>query len=99
LGLGDLQDYDTPINTGMRVKSIAAGKLHSLCVDLEGRLYVAGNNHFGQTGINNEKDDTIITFTRVPGIPRIKKVAAGDWFSTIITEYGYVMTAGTNSLG
>lgn len=36
--------------TGIQVERIAAGLWHTMCISVEGRVYVFGGNQFGQLG-------------------------------------------------
>ena len=102
-GYGTGKDAFTliPIPDGESVAHASSGN-HTLIATVEGNLYTAGRNWYGElgigeSGIGNQKD----TFTRIP-IPddkRVVKVDVGGDSSFFITEDGILYGAGNNSFG
>lgn len=43
---------------GIQVEQIAAGLWHTVCISVEGRVYVFGGNQFGQlgTGVDHQAE-------------------------------------------
>jgi len=49
-----------PSLLGTRVKQIAAGLWHTLCVTVNGQLYAFGGNQFGQLGTGNDQTEVCL---------------------------------------
>ena len=76
----------------------ATGLSHTLTLDDEGTVWSFGWNNYGQCGINNNKKD-VTKPTKVPGLPVIVAIAAGDDFSACVDIEGHVWTFGSGSYG
>ncbi|MDR1614312.1 MAG: hypothetical protein LBS26_01955 [Campylobacteraceae bacterium] len=80
---------------GKNITAISAGVAHSLAVDGDGALYVAGDNSNGRTGLSTESGNTN-TFTAITDLSGVKIVAvsAGEAHSLAIDSDGKVYAAG-----
>ena len=74
------------------VKSVSAGKDHSLAVKANGEVYAWGNAEYGKTG------HTGTEIGKVSGLSNITQAAAGQWFSAALDEDGKVWTWGRNNV-
>ncbi|WYZ34120.1 hypothetical protein EsH8_I_000396 [Colletotrichum jinshuiense] len=97
--------YDQPQEitglSGFSVAKIAAGDLHSVALDKEGRLFAFGDNMYGQLGLPTELDyqrvdapaqlPTAKLYASTGLVPKITSIAAGGnntFFSVDATEAG-----------
>ncbi|KAJ0087670.1 hypothetical protein Patl1_31809 [Pistacia atlantica] len=100
--------------TGIQVEKIAAGLWHTMCISVEGRVYVFGGNQFGQLGTGADQAETIPRLLDAPILEskRAKVVSCGarhsayaDSFDNalflfvIIEEDGQVLGWGWNKYG
>lgn len=46
--------------TGTQVERIAAGLSHTMCISVEGRVYVFGGNQFGQLGTGADQAEVTV---------------------------------------
>jgi len=76
---------------GLKYKSVAAGKSHSLCVSENGELVSFGDNTWGQCGDGNGKEPI-----KVSGLKEIVGVAGGERHSVVFDERGRVIAFGCN---
>lgn len=77
----------------------AAGKDHNIAIDLNGQVWVWGDNSKGQLGLGDD-----IEFVHEPVLLdtfdyKIKQVTAGVCFSAALDVAGYVWTWGCNENG
>nr|WP_199162111.1 hypothetical protein [Elizabethkingia sp. ASV34] len=85
------------------IKRVYASWEQSFVVDESGRLYVTGNNAFGQLGIRvsttlNATAD-IYKFIEVKGISDLEQVATGTHHTFIITKSKKLYATGRNDFG
>ena len=77
---------------------VSAGKRHTLAIDVQGAVFVCGDNSYRQLGINPTNEVMslrhLAEFTMAA-----KQVAAGSDHSLILTEEGIVYGAGNNQNG
>ena len=81
----------------VKIKAVAAGKYHTILIDENGGVWMAGQNSDGQFGseplasINSE-------FKKVDGLNSVKIIGAagGDIHTILLDENGSVWTAGSN---
>lgn len=86
------------------VIAISCGYDHSVFVTIDGELYGAGSNEFGQLGIGIEVPD----LTKYPGAldcrqptrihctEEIESVSCGQYHTMVLTRYGFVYSCGKN---
>jgi alpha-tubulin suppressor-like RCC1 family protein len=100
LGLGDTEDrlMPTKVPDLTKVKAIAVGGCsHVLVLTESGEVYAWGWNGAGQLGLGDKEDR--LTPTKVPGLARVKAIAAGGCHSLALTESGEVYSWGFNGTG
>ena len=66
----------------MKVKSISAGSLCSLIIDMDDNVWSFGDNQYGQLGLGNEVDKNIPT--KIPNI-KAKTISAKTYHSFILS--------------
>jgi len=93
--------FPSPIQMkGLKVKSISTGprSLHSMAIDLDGNVWVAGYNNNGQVGLPDYYSHFVHSFKQIPGI-KARQVSAGGTHSLIV-DYDFTIWAfGDNSQG
>ena len=100
LGLGDTTDRNTftavpALPDGKVAKQVIAGGCHTMILAEDGRVFVCGNNYYGQLGLGNTTSRN--TFTKVPALPDgkvAKQVVAGANYTKILAEDGTVFACG-----
>lgn len=80
------------------VVAIASGNSHSLALDASGVVYAWGDNTYLQRG-RREQPRSLEEPTQVPGLPRIKAIAAGMNNALALDEEGSVWEWGTRFMG
>ncbi|XP_047157011.1 ultraviolet-B receptor UVR8-like isoform X1 [Vigna umbellata] len=90
-----------PSFLGTRVKIIAAGLWHTLCVTINGQLYAFGGNQFGQLGTGSDQPETS---PRLLDASRFENrnssiVSCGARHSAVLTADGHLFTWGWNKYG
>lgn len=78
------------------VKSIHAGRQHSVAVKNDGTVWAWGSNGNGQFGTGNR---TMSLYPKQLPIYNVKQAAVGSNYTVVLTEDGYVYTAGGNDRG
>jgi alpha-tubulin suppressor-like RCC1 family protein len=111
LGLADTQDRLTPTRVpGLTtIKAIAAGAYHSLALAESGDVYswgLKGDEYGGLLKSDGLEYIKVLlkavrhrTPTKVPGLIRVRAVAAGEGYSLALTESGEVYAWGWNEHG
>jgi alpha-tubulin suppressor-like RCC1 family protein len=101
LGLGsDNTIYDTFTEIAdlndKNIIAVAVGKAHSFALSKSGKVYMAGDNNYGQLGLGDS--DNRDTFTEVSdlGGKNIIAIAAGHFHSFALSNDGMVYAAGWN---
>ncbi|PON61809.1 Regulator of chromosome condensation [Trema orientale] len=82
---------------GIKVKSVAAGLLHSACTDENGLVFVFGErpaNKLGFREVNSESIPSIIS-----ELPYSEEVACGGYHTCVMTSGGELYTWGSNENG
>eukprot|EP00898_Chlorokybus_atmophyticus_P005294 jgi/Chlat1/5766/Chrsp387S00426 len=79
---------------GVRVESVAAGQMHSACVDEDGKLLMFGHNRFHQLGLGGDEDK--YSPEVVPSEVAIESVACGALHNAAITRGGSIYVWGAN---
>jgi len=67
---------------------VSAGLVHSLFIHLDGRLFVMGDNSFGQLGTGLPEDQTEPVFVNLP--EEAAAVSAGAYHSLVLGKSGSV---------
>ncbi|XP_052172883.1 ultraviolet-B receptor UVR8-like isoform X3 [Diospyros lotus] len=104
-GQGDTNDVLKPTCVssllGTKIKGIAAGLWHTLCISVEGRVHAFGGNQFGQLGTGSDQSEDLPRLLNVPSLEnkRAKVVSCGARHSAILTEDGKVYSWGWNKYG
>lgn len=90
-----------PVNFGFDIviTKIACGKLHSVALDLAGKVYAWGNNSRGQLGLGNKKNKTEPRLVESLTDKYITQIACGDYFSVFVESNTNVYTCGDNNNG
>jgi alpha-tubulin suppressor-like RCC1 family protein len=111
LGLADTQDRLTPTRVpGLTtIKAIAAGAYHSLALAESGDVYswgLKGDEYGGLLKSDGLEYIKVLlkavrhrTPTKVPGLIRVRAIAAGEGYSLALTESGEVYAWGWNEHG
>ncbi|XP_044473732.1 alsin-like [Mangifera indica] len=104
-GQGSTNDLLRPTSvsslTGTQVERIAAGLSHTMCISVEGRVYVFGGNQFGQLGTGADQAETKPKLLDAPILEnkRAKVVSCGARHSAMLAEDGQVLSWGWNKYG
>ncbi|KAL4138725.1 hypothetical protein PRIC2_002229 [Phytophthora ramorum] len=79
----------------VQVVSVAAGGMHSLATDANGRVWAWGSNEYGQLGISSEVEQLHTpALVLLPSDVRIHHIAAGWAHSAMVSTTGEVFTFG-----
>ncbi|XP_019191893.1 PREDICTED: ultraviolet-B receptor UVR8-like isoform X3 [Ipomoea nil] len=86
---------------GIRIKSVAAGLWHTLCISADGDVYAFGGNQFGQLGTGGDQAETLPRLLDAPSLENVnaKVVSCGARHSAIVTEDSKVFCWGWNKYG
>mmetsp|Transcript_29366 Transcript_29366/g.47412 ORF Transcript_29366/g.47412 Transcript_29366/m.47412 type:complete len:792 (-) Transcript_29366:878-3253(-) len=84
---------------GQMVIQIACGSYHSAAVTDHGVLWMWGENHWGQLGVDDKVVKWSPTALKMPPDKRVARVACGCWHSACVTDDGEVYTWGNGSSG
>lgn len=82
---------------GVEIKSVAAGMMHSACVDENGSVFIFGEGSVKKLGFEESKVAT--TPTAISRVPHSDEVACGGYHTCVITNGGELFTWGTNENG
>ncbi|XP_073221979.1 uncharacterized protein [Cicer arietinum] len=82
-----------------RVKQIAVGLWHTLCVTVNGQIYAFGGNQFGQLGTGNDQPETSPKLLDTFENNLCKIVSCGARHSALLTDDGHLFTWGWNKYG
>jgi len=100
----DTQTPHTPLRwavhfcNGALVRMVACGDFHTLVLTRAGEVWACGSARFGETGDPHVNHATRIS-VRVPGLPTVALVAAGDTHSGAVGVDGQVWMWGYTLLG
>ena len=78
------------------VVQIAAGHDHSMILKLDGSVWVAGRNNYGQIGDGTTRSSNTFIEVITGGVHAI---AAGDWHSIVLKQDGSMWGTGRNNFG
>ncbi|KAL4561348.1 hypothetical protein LXL04_033513 [Taraxacum kok-saghyz] len=82
---------------GVKIKSVAAGMLHSACIDENGSVYI-----FGEKAVQkfvSREGSTVSTPSQIRQLPFSEEVACGAHHTCVITSGGELYTWGSNENG
>ncbi|KAJ9135113.1 hypothetical protein P3X46_032332 [Hevea brasiliensis] len=82
---------------GVKVKNVAAGFLHSACVDANGSIFVFGERAIGRLGFGEANNAA--TPSMIAECPWSKEVACGGYHTCVITSGGELYAWGSNENG
>ena len=101
LGLEELfYSVPTQLNVLMDVHSVAVGRLHTILLDFNGRVFTSGAFlQNGHTLPAKQEQSFINKFKMLANIPLIQAIAAGIQHSLLLSCQGQVYTFGNNSYG
>jgi alpha-tubulin suppressor-like RCC1 family protein len=101
LGLGnrDNQTVFVPVESlGAGIRAAAPGARHTLVLKNDGTLWAAGDNYFGQLGLQDTVDRS--GFVRVESLgSAVSAIAAGNYHSVALKKDGTLWAAGANYRG
>ncbi|KDP44887.1 hypothetical protein JCGZ_01387 [Jatropha curcas] len=86
---------------GIRIKGVAAGLWHTVCVSADGDVYAFGGNQFGQLGTGGDQAETIPRLLDAPSLEdkNAKILSCGARHTAMVTEDGEVFCWGWNKYG
>ncbi|KAL1814094.1 hypothetical protein ACET3Z_024159 [Daucus carota] len=82
---------------GVKVKAVAAGMMHSACVDENGSVFIFGEGSVKKLGFEESKVAT--TPSAINEVPHSDEVACGGYHTCVITNGGELFTWGSNENG
>ncbi|CAK9166658.1 unnamed protein product [Ilex paraguariensis] len=82
---------------GVKVKSVAAGMLHSACMDENGSLFIFGERIVEKLGFGDANNATLPSM--ISQLPCSEEVACGGYHTCVITRGGELFTWGSNENG
>ncbi|XP_078173003.1 regulator of chromosome condensation (RCC1) family protein isoform X3 [Carex rostrata] len=82
---------------GLKVKSIAAGMLHSACIDEGGSVFLFGERTASKMGFTRVNDASVPS--PVQDLPFSEMVSCGGYHTCVITNQGELYTWGSNENG
>ncbi|KAL9356482.1 hypothetical protein Peur_049735 [Populus x canadensis] len=82
---------------GVKVKNIAAGLLHSACIDENGSVYIFGEKAVDKLAFGDANNTT--TPSMIDKLPYSQEVACGGYHTCVITSGGELYTWGSNENG
>lgn len=86
---------EIPVSLATGVKKISTGTYHSMYIDNEDNLFVAGNNGNGQLGIGSQELSNMWTKT----LSNVKTISSGAFHSFAIKNDNTLWIAGNNAQG
>jgi alpha-tubulin suppressor-like RCC1 family protein len=85
--------------SGKKIIAIAAGNNHSIAMTIDGKVYAAGRNEYGQLGVGDKRDRYQFTEVNSLSGKKIIAIAAGYDRSLVLDESGKLYSAGYGSAG
>ncbi|KAK9291600.1 hypothetical protein L1049_019549 [Liquidambar formosana] len=82
---------------GIKVKNVAAGLLHSACIDDNGSVFIFGERAVDKLGLGGGNNAT--TPSLIGKLPYSEEVACGAYHTCVITSGGELYTWGSNENG
>jgi alpha-tubulin suppressor-like RCC1 family protein len=103
LGHGSQANQPTPqvikALKGIKVRAVAAGRLHSLVVSSAGEVYSFGNGTSGRLGHGDEQIQLTPKVIEALAGVKVREVAAGAGYSLVLSEDGVVYSFGDGEYG
>ncbi|WKU07154.1 hypothetical protein [Micromonospora sp. HUAS LYJ1] len=103
LGRSDTSTNTTPgrveLPPGTVATAISAGTTHAAVVTSTGQVYAWGDNADGELGTGGTDDSDLPTLMTLPPGVQAAKVAAGLFYTLVLTTSGQVYGTGTNEVG
>ena len=96
-GINNYIDSPTLIMEGVKFKDVSLGASHSGAITKDGRLYMWGDNTWGQLGNGTNEDSLIPIEIEMPGKVKVKELELGENYTGVITEDGKIYTWGYNN--
>ena len=100
LGNGTTNDSDEPVEVNFKegtiITQVAAGEEYSVALDSEGNVWTWGRNNYFQIGHTGGDQYTPY---KVGGLPKVIKIAAGNYTTMVITENKELYGWGFNGYG
>lgn len=87
---GDMTFSPVEIPIKFKVSTFACGYWHTLLVTVDKEVYSVGDNKKGALGLGDTQNAS--TFTKIPDLHNIEKVAAGSGFSLFIDSDGSLLS-------
>ena len=84
---------------GRKVVSVAAGALHTACIDEDGDIYTWGKGEYGRLGHGDETDRSSPKVVRGLIGKKCSAVACGAYHTLVIAENGKVFSFGHGKRG
>jgi alpha-tubulin suppressor-like RCC1 family protein len=82
------------------IRTVSCGDNHTVLLTQDDRLYVAGDNCWGQLGFDRDETPSLRRFTKVrTGHLRIRQVACGARHTVLLTEQSELWVTGDNAVG
>ncbi|KAJ0976031.1 hypothetical protein J5N97_017996 [Dioscorea zingiberensis] len=82
---------------GTKVKRVAAGMLHSACIDEQGSVFIFGERTINKLGFGEAKNAS--RPLAIQELPFSEEVACGGYHTCVITNEGRLYTWGSNENG
>ncbi|XVF14738.1 hypothetical protein REPUB_Repub09cG0087400 [Reevesia pubescens] len=82
---------------GIKVKRVAAGLLHSACIDETGSFFIFGEKVITNLGFGEAKNATMPSMINT--LPNSEEVACGGYHTCVVTRVGELYTWGSNENG
>src|SRR3990167_4174691 len=76
-----------------KLVDLSCGDYHTILLDIDKNVWAAGNNNFGQLGINHTSS---ATFTKIEGLNNIKSIHCAGNYSLFLDFDGVVWGCGDN---
>lgn len=82
---------------GSEIRKIAAGLLHSACINEQGAVFIFGERTMGRLGFGGTKDATSPSV--ISELPFSQEVACGGYHTCVVTSDGDLYSWGSNENG
>ncbi|GAA0174036.1 guanyl-nucleotide exchange factor [Lithospermum erythrorhizon] len=82
---------------GVKIKDVAAGMLHSACIDDNGSVYVFGEKAMDKLGFSQAKNTPRPSM--ISELPQSSQVACGGYHTCVLSSWGELYTFGSNENG
>ena len=97
-GLGAYRPLPAPINL-TSIEEITAGSAHTAVLDRNGRLWIWGNNWYGQLGNGNSGLGRHNSLPQQLFFAATSAIATGEWHTVALDKEGYLWSWGSNKHG